>query len=246
MRKFLCKVQFNGKKYLGFQKNGNSKTVQLEIENALIKLFNKQIEIEGCSRTDSGVSAKEYYFCFSADTKLPAQRVAFKLNRFLPTDIQCQNSNEVESSFVLRKEIKSKTYEYSIYDGEHLQPLLNRDAVFVNGALDIDKMQNCANLLIGKNNYKSFCNLNADTKTFVRTVYDIKILRQENLIKIYLTADGFLYNMVRVLVGALVECGKGRLNLDGIKNLLEIKDRSKNLAKTMHSKGLVLYKVNFK
>ena len=245
MRKFLVELQFNGKKYFGYQINGGTKTIQLEVENALKKLFDKDIQIEGCSRTDSGVSAKEYYFCFCADTKLPADRVAYKLNRFLPKDIQCQNSFDVPSDFNLRKEIKSKTYQYSIYDGEHLQPLLNKDAVFVNTTLDINKMQECANIFVGKHNFKSFCNINADSKSFVRTIYDIKVIRQDDLIKIYLTADGFLFNMVRVLVGTLVEYGKGKLDKNQIKNLLKLKDRSKNPAKTMQAKGLFLYKINF-
>lgn len=246
MRKFLCQLQFNGKNYLGYQINGNSKTIQLVLQNALKNLFGQDIIVEGCSRTDSGVSANKYYMCFVAETKLPPDRVAYKLNRFLPNDIQCQFSKEVDLNFDLRQSIKSKTYLYSIYDGEHIKPLLNRDAIFVKGYLNTDQMQKCANELIGTHNFKSFCNINADTKTFIRTLYDIKVLRQDNLIKIYLTADGFLYNMVRVVVGTLVECGKGNLSINDIKNLLTLKDRSKNPAKTMQSKALLLYNIDFK
>lgn len=245
MRKFLVNVQFYGKQYQGFQKNGNKKTIQLEIENALCKLFGQQIAITGCSRTDSGVNAKDYYFTFATDTKLPADRVSYKLNRYLPADIQCQSSMEVNTDYNLRAKICAKTYVYTIYSGEHIQPLLNRFAVHISGNLDIKQMQACANELIGTHNFKSFCNINADTKTFVRTIKDIKIIRDENLIKFYITADGFLYNMVRILVGTLIECGKGKIDVNNLKQLLYCKDRSKNIGKTMSFKGLTLYKVEF-
>ena len=244
MRKFLCELQFNGKNYFGYQINENAKTVQQELQTALKKLFDKEIVAEGCSRTDSGVSAWQYYFCFCADTKLPADRVAYKLNRFLPKDIQCQNSMEVPVDYNLRKKVKSKTYLYKIYDGEHLQPLLNRDAVFVEGKLDVDQMQDCAKVLLGKHNFKSFCNINADTKTFVRTIFNIQVLKEKNFINILITADGFLYNMCRVIAGTLVECGKGKLNKQDLQNLLSVEDRSKNCAKTMPAKALVLHSVN--
>lgn len=121
--------------------------------------------------------------------------------------------------------------------------MLNKNAVFVKGNLNISQMQQCANILLGQHNYKSFCNLNNDTKTFIRTIKNINITRQNELIEIYITADGFLYNMVRVLVGTLIECGKLNLNQTDLKTLLQIKDRSKNPAKTMVSKGLLLYSV---
>lgn len=245
MRKFLVNVQFLGKNYAGFQINKGQNTIQEQIEMALKKLFFVDIKIDGCSRTDSGVSAKEFYFTFLVDTKLPADRVAFKLNRFLPNDIQCQNSQEVDLNFLVRDKIGSKTYEYSIYVGNHIQPIYNRFAVFCEGSLDIDKMKKCSKILLGKHNFKSFCNISPDTTTYDRELFDIQIAQNENLIKLYFTANGFLYNMVRILAGTLVECGKGKLNQEDIKNLFAIKDRGKNPAKTMSPKGLVLYKVNF-
>lgn len=246
MRKFLVRVQFNGKQYLGFQINGDARTIEKEIESALQKLFLCKIKIDGSSRTDAGVSAKEFYFTFCVDTKLPAERVAFKLNRFLVSDIQCQSSSEVSLNYILRENIFSKTYEYSIYTGEHIQPLLNRNAVWVDKKLDLKNMKECASALCGKHNYKSFCNFSPDTSSFDREVLEVKILQDNDLIKFYITAGGFLYNMVRVLVGTLIECGNGRYKIDDIKKLFEVQDRSQNVAKTMSPKGLVLYSVQFK
>ena len=246
MRKFLIEVQFFGKSYSGFQINGDKKTIQSEIECALRKLFEQEIKINGCSRTDSGVSAKEFYFTFKAETKLPADRVAFKLNKYLPNDIQCQSSVEVDLQYDVRENIQTKTYEYSIYFGEHVKPIYNRFAVYIKGNLDIEKMIKCSKILVGKHNFKSFCNYNPDISTYEREITNIEILQNENLIKFYITGNGFLYNMVRILVGTLIECGKNNLDESDINLLFKLKDRAKNLAKTMSPKGLVLYKVNFK
>lgn len=246
MRKFLVNVQFYGKQYLGFQINGKTNTVQLAIETALQKLFGQHIKISGCSRLDAGVSAKVFLFTFFSDTKLPADRVAFKLNRFLPNDIKCQKSEEVPLNFNVRDNILSKTYKYSLYFGSHIMPLLNRSAVFVQGDLNLKNMKNCANVLVGKHNYKSFCNSSPETQNYIKTISDIKIDCSENMIDIYITADNFLYNMVRVIVGTLVECGKNKLNETDIQKFFELQDRSKNPAKTMSSKGLMLYALQLK
>lgn len=245
-RKFLIEVQYDGKNYLGFQKNGKSKTIELEIENALYRLFNEQITVEGCSRTDRGVSAKKFYFTFVCETKLPQDRVCFKINRFLPKDIQCQNSYEVPLDFMLRKNIQSKTYEYTIYTGEHIKPLLAKNAVFIEGELDIKNMQDCGSVLLGRRNFKSFCNINADTTTFERNIFDIKILKDEEYIKMYFTADNFLYNMARILAGTIILCGQNKLTKNDIKELLKIEDRSKNPAITMQEKGLKLFDIKLK
>ena len=242
-RKFFVEIQYNGKNYFGFQKNDNKKTIQAEIENALGKLFNETIAIDGSSRTDAGVSAKKFYFVFSVETKLPADRVAFKLNRFLPKDIQCQGSEEVGANFNLRKNILEKTYEYTLYVAPHSKPLLNSFAVLEKNNLNIEKMKECANVLVGTHNYKSFCNVNADTTSFDKTINSIEIIEQDELIKIRISAKNFLFNMVRILVGTLVEAGKGKLTKQDILSLFEIQNRQENPAKTMSAKGLILYDI---
>lgn len=245
-RKFLVEVQFDGSHYNGFQKNGNSNTIQLQLETALKKLFLKEITIIGCSRTDKGVSANQFYFTFEVDTKLPADRIAFKLNRFLPKTIQCQSSKEIAREYNLRNSVISKTYCYSIYTGSHIQPLLNLNKLFVEGELDIQIMKECAKELIGKHNFKSFCNQNSDTTSFVREIFDITIEQKDNQIDMNFSANNFLYNMVRILAGTLIDCGKNKLTKQDIIKLLQQKDRSQNLAKTLPAKGLVLQKIQLK
>lgn len=244
MRKFLCQVQFDGKKYFGFQANGNTKTIQQQLQAALAKLFMQNITVEGCSRTDAGVSALQYYFAFCADTKLPADRVCFKLNRFLPSDIQCQSSVEVNLNYNVRQNIKTKTYMYKIYFGNHIQPLLNKNSVFVKGDLNYKAIKDCAPLFVGKHNFKAFCNPNAEASNFVKTIQSIKVEKQANQITFYITANSFLYNMVRVLVGTLILCGNGTYTKQDVLNLFDVQDRAKNKAITMPAKGLMLYAVD--
>ena len=242
MRKFLVTIQYNGKNYNGWQKNSNSKTVQGEIENALYKLFSTNIEVEGVSRTDSGVSAKEYYFCFSADTKLPTSRIPFKLNRFLQKDIQAYNAIEVDLDFALRKRVKSKTYVYKVYSCDHLLPLLNRDAYHVKEKLDVAKMNEQAKLLIGKHDFSSFASKGGDDKNPIKTLYSAHVSQNEDgIISISLTGDGFLYNMVRIIAGTLIDVGRGKI--ESIADVLMKKDRQ-NAGLTLPSKALTLQKVD--
>lgn len=242
MRRFLVNLQFCGKNYNGFQKNGEQKTIQGELENAIFKLFNQNIDITGVSRTDAGVSAYEYYFHFDADTKLPADRVAFKLNRFLPADIQCQQSVEVPFSFDARKNCVAKTYEYLLYKSEHLKPLLNKFSVKVSPSINVESMKKAANYLIGKHDFSAFMTSSSSKSSRIKTVNFINIFTREDNLVIAINADGFLYNMVRIIVGTLISAGVGEIPPEKIKTILESKNRE-NAGLTMPPKGLTLKKV---
>ena len=241
MRKFLVTIQYNGKNYNGWQKNSNSKSVQGEIENALGKLFSIPVSVEGVSRTDTGVSAKEYYFTFCADTKLPTSRIPFKLNRFLQKDIQAYEAVEVDLDFALRKRVKSKTYVYKVYSSDHLLPLINRDAYHVKEKLDVEKMNEQAKLLVGKHDFSAFCSQGGDDKNPIKTLYSAHVSQNEDgIISISLTGDGFLYNMVRIIAGTLIDVGRGKI--DNISNVLLLKDRQ-NAGLTLPAKALTLQKI---
>lgn len=239
-------MEFNGKNYSGWQKQPEQSTVQGEVEKALFKLFGAPIEAHGCSRTDGGVSAEEYVFHFDADTKLPEERVAFKLNRFLPKDIQAQKSVEVPPSMDARKSLKSKTYVYSVYSSPHKRPLLAHECVQVEQPLDLEKMREQAKALVGKHDFASFRTVGyesgADKKSTVRTLYSVEITEQEGVVKMYFCGDGFLYHMVRILAGTLVAVGTGEEK--DLAALLNAKDRSL-AGKTMPPKGLRLYRVEY-
>lgn len=249
MRRFLLELQFYGRKYAGFQKQGNTtNTVQTVVETALEKLFLTPIEITGCSRTDAGVSAEQYFCHFDADTKLPAERVCFKLNRFLPIDIQAISSKEVAFDFDARKNVTKKTYSYTLYRSEHRLPLYESDGVRVDCNFNLESVKKAAACLQGTHDFAAFRTLgyekNAEKKNTVRTLYDISFQEDGKRIKIYVTGNGFLYNMVRIIVGTLVEAGEGKRTAESVKDALESKQRIKS-GKTMPPKGLKLYRVEY-
>lgn len=241
MRRFLVTIQYNGKNYTGWQKNGNGKSIQDEVENALYKLFETTINVEGVSRTDSGVSAQEYYISFCVDTKLPTNRIPFKMNRFLQKDVQAYKAQEVDLSFNVRKSVKNKTYVYKIYSSEYLLPLLNRDAYLVKEKLNVEKMNEQAKLLVGRHNFTAFSSKGGDDKTPVKTIYDAKVTKNsDGIISISLTGDGFLYNMVRIIAGTLIDVGCGKIN--NLQDVLLSKNRQ-NAGLTLPPKALTLQKI---
>lgn len=249
MRRFLLELQFYGRKYAGFQKQGNTQnTVQTVVESALEKLFCAPVEITGCSRTDAGVSAESYFCHFDVETKLPEDRVCFKLNRFLPKDIRAISSREVSPTFDARKSVKRKTYLYTLYKSDHRLPLYERDGVQVSGNFNAEAVRQAAAYLVGKHDFSAFRTVgyekNAEKKSAVRALFEIRVEEQEKWVKIYLTGDGFLYNMVRIIVGTLVEVGEGKRSVASVKEALDSKNRALS-GKTMPPKSLRLYKVEY-
>ncbi|MBQ7374107.1 MAG: tRNA pseudouridine(38-40) synthase TruA [Clostridia bacterium] len=246
MRKFLIEIQYNGKNYSGFQRVNNGVSISDKICYSLKKLFGQKIEINGCSRTDAGVSAESYYFDFSVDTKLPTGRIPFKLNRFLPKDIQAISAREVGDNFHARFSAKSKTYEYAFYLSEHTLPLLNPKNYKLKPTINVEKMISACELFIGKHDFSAFKTTSNDDKSCVRTIFSSCILRDGNKLIFRICGDGFLYNMVRILAGTLVKVGEGELSLEQVKSLLDDKiSRSKNPALTLPPNALILKSVEY-
>ena len=246
MRKFLVEIQFNGKNYYGFQKLNGHATIASKICEALQKLFDCEIDINGCSRTDAGVSAESYFFDFCVDTKLPTERIPFKLNRFLPKDIQAVSAREVEENFHARYFAKSKTYEYRFYLSEHTLPLLNPRCYKLKPTIDLDAMTTACNLFVGKHDFSAFKTTSNDDKSCVRTIFSSTLLRDGNVLTFRICGDGFLYNMVRILAGTLVKIAYNELSLDNLKTLLDQKlPRSSNPALTLPPNALTLKSVEY-
>lgn len=247
MRRFLVKLQFNGRNYAGWQRQQNAVTVQGEVEKALFRLFGAAIECFGCSRTDAGVSAEEYFFHFDADTKLPQERVAFKLNRFLPNEIRAQESSEVPLSFHARRSVVAKTYRYCLYCSPHKMPLYSSTHAQVEEPLDVSAMREQAKCLLGRHDFSSFCSASPEEgeegKSPVCTLSRVEISQEGQRVQMTFTGDGFLYHMVRILAGTLVEVGKG--NIRDLKEVLDAKNR-KEAGRVMPAKGLRLIKVYYK
>lgn len=240
MRKFVITIQYNGKNYSGWQKNSNGKSIQEQVEKALTSLFNTQTEAIGASRTDSGVSAKEYPVCFVADTKLPLERIPFKLNRFLPKDIQAYAIKEVSLDFDLRKNVKRKTYVYSIYVSSHVLPLINPHSYKVD-KLDVDTVKLALSYLVGKHDLTAFVTPGGDYTTPIKTIYNARIDKDGDEYKIRICGDGFGYNTIRIIVGTLIQIGQNG-NVEEFIKILNSKNRQ-NAGITAPPKGLVLESV---
>lgn len=247
MRKFLVEIQFNGKNYGGFQKVDTAISIESKICESIEKVFGIQSEINGCSRTDAGVCAESYFFDFSIDTKLPTDRVPYKLNRYLPKDIQVQNAYEVATTFNARHDAVSKTYEYGFYVSPHLQPLLNPKNYRLSQSVDIEKMNKACEFFIGKHDFTAFKTPCKDKLSPVRTIFDCKLLREGNRVVLQITGDGFLYNMVRIIAGTLVKIGENTLSLEDLKSLLnDKKERKDNPALTLPPNALTLKSIKYK
>ena len=244
MRKFLLKIQYNGKNYGGWQYNDGVKTVQGEVEKALSSLFGVPVSAEGSSRTDAGVSAIEYPLCFCADTKLPVERVPYKLNRFLPNDIQAFYAEEVPLSFNLRKQIVSKTYRYKFYSSPFLFPVLGKDALRVKEPLDLSAMRSALDCLIGKHDLSAFTSKGGDGNSNIKTIYSASLTEENGIYSLYITASGFPYNGVRIIAGTLIEVGK-KANPSLLSEVLLSKKRE-NAGATLPPKALTLIKTEIK
>lgn len=249
MRRFLLELQFYGRNYNGFQRQGNThSTVQETVENALKKLFGVPVQITGCSRTDAGVSAESYFCHFDVDTKLPAERVCFKLNKYLPKDISSVSSREVAPAFDARKDVKRKTYVYTLYKSEHRLPLYEQNALRVSEKFDITAVKNAAAFFVGRHDFSAFRTIgyekDAEKKSTTRTLYEIRVFEEGKTVKILFTGDGFLYNMARILTGSLIEVGEGERTAESLKAALDEKERSR-AGRTAPPKGLRLLRVEY-
>lgn len=244
MRRILLRVAYEGTYYHGWQYQNNGKTIEGELNKALSRLLEEDIEVIGASRTDTGVHALCNVAVFDTNARIPAEKFAYALNQMLPMDIKIRSSMEVPSDFHPRKTETVKTYEYHIDCEEFANPLKQRYAHFTYVPLDEEKMQEAAAFLIGEHDFKSFCSVNTTATTTVRTIYDVQVLRSGVDIVIRITGNGFLYNMVRIIAGTLMDVGRGKYPPDMIKRILQKTDRCA-AGPTAPACGLVLKELHF-
>ncbi len=246
MRNIRIEMAYDGTNYHGFQTQKNGITIQETIENALNVFLKESISITGCGRTDAGVHAMKYFFNFYTSSTIPAEKIPYAMLPYLPDDIIFKNGEEVEESFHSRFSVKKKTYVYKILNTQFNSPFYRNYAFFYPHSLDIEKMKQGAEILKGTHDFKAFMASGGQVKTTVRTIYDIKIERDEktNIISIYATADGFLYNMVRIIAGTLIALGNSRLSTEDISKALLNNDRTL-LGVTVPPHGLYMYDVEY-
>lgn len=227
MRNIKMILEYDGKHYKGFQKQtDNIATIQGKLENVLSKMTGEDIGLVGCGRTDAGVHALNYTANFHTDCKMSTGEMLKYINENIPEDIYVKSLKDASERFHARYNIISKTYLYKI-SSSSIRNVFERNYVhIINDELNLDLMRKCAEVFIGTHDFQSFTTLKSKTKSTSRTINYIKIEEQDNLILIEINGNGFLWNMVRIILGTLIEAGKGKLTPKDVENILNMKKRS--------------------
>lgn len=244
MKRVMLTVAYDGTNYHGWQLQPNVVTIESVLNEALSSLFKENIKVIGASRTDTGVHALGNIAVFDTNARMPAEKVSYALNQRLPEDIRIQDSVEVPLDFHPRHQNSKKTYEYRILNSEFPMPVYRLYAHFTYVSLDIEQMQRAADYLKGEHDFKSFCSVNTVAETTVRTIYDISVEKSGDMISIRVTGSGFLYNMVRIIAGTLMEVGRGNIMPEKMPDILNALDRTK-AGPTAPACGLTLVKYEY-
>lgn len=244
MRNIKLLIEYDGTNYYGWQRQVDRVTVQETVKNAICEVTKEDTELIGSSRTDSGVHAKGFVANFKTNSSIPGNRFREALNVKLPMDIVIVESEEMELDFHSRYSAKGKTYSYTIYNDVRPAAIGRQYALHRKDRLDLDKMREACQYIIGKHDFSCFKSTGSSAQTSVRTITDLHIDIENKFIKIYVTGDGFLYNMVRIIVGTLLDVGRGKTASEEVKDIILSKDRTK-AGICVPPVGLILEKVYY-
>ncbi len=248
MKRIKLTVAYDGTNYHGWQLQPREITVEEVLNKSISELTGEDIQVIGASRTDAGVHALGNVAVFDTESRIPGEKFSYALNQRLPEDVIIQRSEEVASDFHPRHCDCRKTYEYTILNRDFPLPEYRNTAHFCYGNLDIDAMNRACGSFIGEHDFAGFCSAGAQVKTTVRTIYSLEVkeekLRSGRLVRIIVQGNGFLYNMVRIISGTLLEVGRGMRSADEIADVIASKDRSKAGA-TAPAKGLKLVEIEY-
>lgn len=244
MKRVMLIVAYDGTEYHGWQVQPNARTIEGELNRCLSELLQEDIQVIGASRTDAGVHAKGNIAVFDTDARMPAEKISYALNQRLPKDIVIQKSCQVDADFHPRHCDTRKTYSYHIYRGEFPMPLRTRYSYFTYVPLDVTKMREAAAFFLGEHDFKSFCSANTQVESTVRTIEFLDVTEDDRELVITIRGNGFLYNMVRIIAGTLVDVGRGFLAVEDIPNILKACNRER-AGQTLPACGLVLEKYEF-
>lgn len=242
MKKYLVNLEYDGSDFCGYATQPHENTVQDNIEMVLKKIYTEPIKTFGTSRTDARVHAKDQYFTFEAEKEIELGGVLKALNNLTKPSINIKNIKIVEDNFNPRYDVVSKEYHYKIMQAYN--PFERKYAHYHYGKLDLDKMNEAATIICGTHDFTSFCNVKSAVNDKVRTVLSLKVVREEEFIVIKIIGEGFLYNMVRIIAGVLIDVGMDRIKPCNVREMIELKDR-KRASKTMPPEGLFLIKINY-
>ena len=224
MRRIKITLDYIGTAYDGWQRQPDRDTVQKCVEEAIFSLSGERVSVVASGRTDAGVHALGQVAHFDVNAAIPAKNYMTGVNHFLPPDIRILSAEEAPDDFHARFSAHEKTYTYCIYESRFDRACYFNRAARVEQKLDLKNMKTAAEAFCGTHDFTSFCSAGADTTTFTRTIKDIRITRSGGLVKISVTADGFLYNMVRRIAAVLVKAGKGQIDKAGAEKLINAAD----------------------
>jgi tRNA pseudouridine38-40 synthase len=241
---FALTLRFDGAPFCGWQAQPNGPTVQAALEQAILRVTGETLRVTGCSRTDAGVHAREFYCNFRSDTGVPAARLPAALNAWLPEQVAVLGCAEAAPEFNARFDCRAKTYRYHIHNAPARDPFLLRRALLERYPLDEGLLAREAAAFVGTHNFASFRAAGGSAKTSVRTVSRFDVLREGEEVCFYVRADGFLYHMARIMAGTLLEIARGRLPRGSIPEILAARDRGRAGA-TAPAQGLMLWEVEY-
>lgn len=254
-RRILLRVAYDGTNYHGWQLQSNAATIEGELNRALRALTGEEIVVTGASRTDAGVHALGNVAVFDTTSRIPAEKFSYALNQRLPEDIVIQSSKQVADDFHPRHCDCRKTYEYDILNRTFPLPAYRNTAYFLYGTLNIEAMRRACQAFLGEHDFASFCAAGAQVQTTVRTIYSLEVecrpLTEANvgsadqLLTIRVKGNGFLYNMVRIIAGTLVEVGRGHIKPEEVAGIIAAKDRA-NAGPTAPARGLRLVEIEYR
>lgn len=244
MRNLKITIQYDGSNYHGWQVQKNAVTVQEVFQNAVEKVFLKRLDVIGCSRTDSFVHANKYVLTLKTDMNISNEGVIMALNSKLPNDIAVVDCEECDDNFHPRYSCKSKEYVYKLYNGKRPNAFLPKYAYYYRREIDAGYLNDEAQAFVGKYDYSGFCSSKSDVEDTVRNVKSFKVWREGDMIYFKVEADGFLYNMVRIMVGTLLFVSEGKIKKGELKDVIFSKQR-KRAGKTAPPQGLYLNKINY-
>ena len=237
-------VAYDGTNYCGWQVQPNGITIQGELNRCLSELLGEEIETIGASRTDAGVHAMGNVAVFDTETRMPGEKISYALNQRLPEDIRIQLSEEMPMDFHPRYCDSVKTYEYRILNRRFQIPTERLYSYFYHYKLDEKKMREATSYLIGRHDFASFCGAGAQVKSTVRTIRSVEVERFGDMVTIRISGEGFLYNMVRIIAGTLIEIGNGQYPPERMQEILDARDREW-AGPTAPAKGLTFLGIQY-
>lgn len=244
----VLEISYVGLNYFGYQIQPNKKTVQGELENAIKKVLGYDVKTIASGRTDANVSAIKQVVNFNCDKiNIPVDRLKYVLNEVLPLDIRVNRSYLADDNFNARFNAKTKTYEYYFYYGDVENAYYSQNYQFFKGNLDIENMKKACSLLVGEHDFKSFVASDTDVKSTVREIYNADIIKVDssiNCYKLVISGNGFLYNMVRIIMGTLLDIGYQKHDFKYMEFVIKQKNR-KFAGPTVDAIGLVLKNVEY-